>query len=65
MDLSGLTGRLNAYWFNPRNGLWWVSGTETEKMTPFKKEIKAGSGSLQFDPPGIPAEENDWVLMLK
>ncbi|MGV8093591.1 MAG: DUF4038 domain-containing protein [Mangrovibacterium sp.] len=65
LDLSGLSGKLNAYWFNPHNGMWWVDGTETEKMIPFKKDIQAGSGSLQFDAPGVPAEENDWVLMLK
>ncbi|MEL7589148.1 MAG: glycoside hydrolase family 140 protein [Prolixibacteraceae bacterium] len=65
LDLQKLTGKLNAYWFNPRNGMWWVDGKESAKMTPFKKRIKAGSGDRIFDTPGNVADENDWVLLLK
>ncbi|MDX9881768.1 MAG: glycoside hydrolase family 140 protein [Prolixibacteraceae bacterium] len=65
LDLSRLTGKLNAYWFNPRNGMWWVGGNESAKMTPFKKSIKTGSGDMVFDTPGSAADDNDWVLMLK
>jgi hypothetical protein len=65
LDLSGLSGKLNAYWFNPRNGLWWVDGRESGKMLPFRKNIQAGSGDLVFDPPGIVADGNDWMLMLR
>lgn len=66
LDLSRLfPGKLDAFWFNPRNGKWWVSGTESEKMVPFLKGIKTGKGSYLFDAPGNPVQENDWVLVLK
>jgi len=66
LDLSCLSsGKLNAYWFNPRNGKWWSGETETEKMTPFLKKVKIGNGSSVFDPPGVPEAENDWILLLK
>jgi len=65
LDLSKLSGKLNAYWFNPRNGMWWIDGKESAKMTPFKKSIKTGSGDMIFDTPGNVADKNDWVLLLK
>ena len=65
LDLSRLTGKLNSYWFNPRNGMWWVDGNESAKMTPFRKSIKTGSGDMVFDTPGNVADKNDWVLLLK
>lgn len=65
LDLTKLKGRLNAYWFNPRTGMWWVDGHESKAMRPFRKRIKTGKGDLVFDAPGDPKNENDWVLILK
>jgi len=65
LDLSKLNGKMNAYWFNPRNGKWWVDGSESENRMYSFKEIKTGSGNFKFDAPGTPAEGNDWVLLLK
>jgi hypothetical protein len=42
-----------ANWFNPSNG-------ETTSIKDF-----AGTGIVAFDPPGSPAEGNDWVLILE
>ncbi len=66
LDLSRLhTGKVDAFWFNPRNGNWWVNGKEFEKPTPFDKRMNTGTGSRLFDPPGTPGAGNDWVLVLK
>lgn len=66
LDLSVLAGGLrDAYWFNPRNGKWWVEGIENEKMEPFITALKTGESSYLFDAPGEPEPENDWVLILK
>lgn len=65
LDLSKLSGKMNAFWFNPRNGKWWVDGEELDKMVPFIKGIKTGNGNFNFDPPGEIMNENDWVLVLK
>ena len=65
LDLSKLTGKLNAYWFNPQTGMWWVDGVEVTEMSSFRKKIKVGSGEMQFYPPGVATEGNDWVLVLR
>jgi hypothetical protein len=66
LDLSLLyNGKMDAYWFNPRNGKWWVKGKNYNDLTPFRKNIKSGKGSCTFTPPGTPGNENDWVLVLK
>lgn len=65
LDLTRLNGKLNAYWYNPATGKWWVAGKELEKMQPFQKKIETGKGDLVFDAPGDPRKENDWVLILK
>lgn len=58
-------GKMNAYWYSPRNGKWWSHGVESDLMVPFMKKIKTGSGTVLFNPPGDPVDENDWVLVLK
>lgn len=58
-------GKLNAYWFNPRNGKWQVNGNEYDDLTPFKKNVETGKGFHTFIPPGEPGRGNDWVLVLK
>ncbi|MCD6345809.1 MAG: DUF4038 domain-containing protein, partial [Bacteroidales bacterium] len=66
LDLSILrAGRLSACWFNPRNGKYRVSDKEFNTLTPFQTDIISGTGSVIFDPPGDPGNNNDWVLILK
>ncbi|MEN8228295.1 MAG: glycoside hydrolase family 140 protein [Bacteroidota bacterium] len=66
LDLSHLAhGKLNAYWFNPRNGKWWLKGNELDKITPFLKDVVTGKGEKTFNPPGDESDANDWVLVLK
>ena len=66
LNLSRLyKGKLNAYWFNPRNGKWRVKDKEYIKPQPFLNGLITGSGNHIFTPPGSPGPENDWVLVLK
>lgn len=65
LDLTKLKGKLNAYWFNPATGKWWVNGEESKAMQPFRRRIRMGKGDLVFNAPGNPKNENDWVLILK
>lgn len=70
-DFTVKMGRLaaspmDAFWFNPRNGKWHVTGSERDERAPFAKEFFRGNGaSVRFDPPGDPGDGNDWVLLLK
>jgi hypothetical protein len=53
LQMGPISGaKVNAWWFNPRTGEAVKSGT-----------IK-NSGSAAFNPPGEPANGNDWVLVL-
>ena len=66
LDLTHLySGNMDAYWFNPRNSMWWVNGEELNKLTPSQTGLVTGNGSYIFDPPGTPGINNDWVLILK
>jgi len=58
---------LAAYWFDPRTGRWRRGGREFSKPTPFLDRVASGPGAPVhvFDPPGRPAEGNDWTLMLR
>ena len=60
-------GHANAFWYNPRNGLWHVAGNENETKRPFMTEIPSGIKApvSYFNPPGDPADGNDWVLVLE
>ena len=62
--MNQLRGALNAYWFNPRTGKWHVDGSESARMLPFEKNLSTKT-IREFDPPGEPANENDWVLVLR
>ncbi|MEA1878445.1 MAG: DUF4038 domain-containing protein [Bacteroidota bacterium] len=57
-------GKFDVYWFNPRNGKWWVDSEESDKITPLQNILVTGDGSYTFDPPGIPGIDNDWLLIL-
>jgi hypothetical protein len=59
------SGKMNAYWYNPRNGKWWSGGMESDIMVPFIKQFKTGNGNMNFNPPGDPGHENDWVLVIR
>ena len=56
---------MDGYWFNPRNGKWWVNSIEFDEQKPFMRGLGTGAGSHLFDPPGVPGPGNDWVLILK
>ena len=66
LDLTRLySGKMDAYWFNPRNGMWRVIDEEFNKPTPFLTGLITGSGNHTFEAPGVPGRDNDWVLILK
>ncbi|RQP19851.1 apiosidase-like domain-containing protein [Parapedobacter defluvii] len=65
LDLKKLKGKLNAYWFNPATGGWWVDGVESKTMRPFLRDIRKQKGDFIFDAPGSPGKGNDWVLILR
>ena len=50
------TGTMKAEWLNPRNGVWTVINTNIQSG--------ASAPTVEFDPPGTTAEENDYVLVL-
>jgi hypothetical protein len=53
IKLGGISGKkVTAWWFNPRTG-------EATKLDTIKNE-----GKKTFNPPGEPANGNDWVLVL-
>ena len=59
--------RMNAFWFNPRNGKWRVKDSDLANGKPFAENIPSGPGAPMrtFDPPGKVGDGNDWVLVLK
>lgn len=68
VKMNRLNGpKVDAFWFNPRNGRWRVDGEEGDPMKPFKTKIVAGAnaGAVEFDPPGEARYGNDWVLVLR
>jgi hypothetical protein len=60
-------GQARAFWYNPRSGAWHGDGDDQETMRPFAAAIPSGPGAPDryFDPPGAPADGNDWVLVLE
>ncbi len=66
LDLTRLySGKMDAYWFNPRNGMWKVNDKEFNKPTPFLTGLLTGSENHIFEAPGVPGRDNDWALVLK
>ncbi|MCD6598358.1 MAG: glycoside hydrolase family 140 protein [Bacteroidales bacterium] len=59
------SGKMDAYWYNPRNGKWRVIDEEFTEPTPFISRLITGNGNHTFEAPGIPGPDNDWVLILK
>ncbi|MCF6286453.1 MAG: hypothetical protein L3K26_14860, partial [Candidatus Hydrogenedentes bacterium] len=59
--------RMNAFWFNPRNGTWQIDDKNFADQRPFMEHVPSGAAApiREFDPPGSPADGNDWVLVLK
>ena len=59
--------KMQAFWFNPREGSWRVQDSEYKAPKPFLENIPAGPGAAisEFNPPGEPGKGNDWVLVLK
>ena len=57
---------MNAFWFNPRNGKWWIRDRVFTDRGPFVEHIPSGPGApiREFDPPGNVGNGNDWVLVL-
>ncbi len=54
-----------AYWYNPRTGRWNVEEVEYAEKRPFLSAIPANAAVVEFDPPGEPGWDNDWVLVLE
>jgi Protein of unknown function (DUF4038)/Putative collagen-binding domain of a collagenase len=68
LKMNRLTaGLMNAYWFNPRNGKWWVKDRDFTDRKPFAENIPSGLAApiQEFGPPGNVGDGNDWVLVLK
>jgi hypothetical protein len=59
------SGKMNAYWYNPRNGMWRVNDREFNKPVPFLTGLLTGKEIHNFEAPGVPGPGNDWVLILK
>jgi len=51
-----------AYWYNPRSGLWSVNEIEKINKEP---DLKEWPENNTFDPPGIEAIDNDWILLIE
>ena len=54
-----------AYWYNPRTGYWNVAGVEHSERQPFQQDFSVDTTVLEFNPPGEPGQDNDWVLLLQ
>ena len=54
-----------AYWYNPRTGYWNVEGVAYADKRPFRQEFPIDDATGEFDPPGEPGWDNDWVLVLE
>jgi len=68
LNLERLTpGRFTAAWFDPRNGRWYRAGRHYDQAAPFEAPIAVGPGigARWFQPPGRPADGNDWVLVIE
>lgn len=66
LDVSNLkTGKMDAYWFDPRTGTWWTGEEAADDMKPFSMDLATGQGTLTFTPPGEPGRNNDWLLVLR
>jgi len=68
VKMNRLAGKkMDAYWFDPRNGKWNVNGKEFDEQKPFKKNILSGKKAAvqKFDPPGKIEPGNDWILILE
>ena len=62
LDLRKLrTSSFNAWWYSPRDGR--IYSSANNKLTKPVK-IVTEKQVMQFDPPGLPAEGNDWLLIL-
>jgi hypothetical protein len=57
-------GTADAYWFNPRNGTF-ADTTGAVTSRPFAQYATGPGAAIQrFNPPGVAAERNDWLLKL-
>jgi hypothetical protein len=67
LRMNRLSGpRVNAFWFNPRSGMWRAEDRDHTDRKPFMKDIPCGPDApiQDFDPPGTVRDGNDWVLLL-
>jgi hypothetical protein len=61
-------GQASAFWYNPRSGEWHAGDAVlATAKSPFLSGIPAGPGAPDryFNPPGEPADGNDWVLVIE
>ena len=52
-----------AYWYSPRTGHYYDPQGQREHPTP-RNVLPTQDADYSFDPPGEPARDNDWVLLL-
>jgi hypothetical protein len=58
-------GTADAYWFSPRNGRYY-NGAGIRIDGRFATAVTGpGAPIAVFNPPGVPAPENDWILILR
>lgn len=58
-------GTADAYWFSPRNGKSYNSAG-TEVSGPFASLVTGtGAPIAVFNPPGVAAADNDWILIVR
>ena len=57
---------VDGFWYNPRSGKWHVGNSDQTARAPYIMAIPSGPSApnVEFNPPGSPAEGNDWVLIL-
>lgn len=68
LDLETLArGFADAFWYNPRTGMWCNEAAESVEKRPFVTGIRCGPGVGRafFAPSGIPAVDNDWIFLLE
>lgn len=60
-------GRASGFWYNPRSGQWHCDGAARAERRAFAAGIPSGAGApdRHYNPPGEPADGNDWVLVLE
>lgn len=68
VDTNFLQGDSAMYfWYDPRTGMWFDPEKKEESMqkTFFREPEKLTNAQIEFDPPGEPGFDNDWILLIE